>query len=334
MRYTIIGSGAMGLRYGILLQEEGGFQVDFVDTWKPQVETIKNQHGVFVSRDGQNKHLVPINIYYPEEYDKNSDVLIFFVKQYQLSKFLVRCSSFFNKKQYVVTCMNGMGHIKKLNRYFSKEKLLGGTAMLGTVLNGPGDVDFIGPKGTGYTNLAKQTEKTDKKSKQITKDFSKSNLHATLTNNFLGTLMSKVIFNSVVNTLCTMFRMRMGEFIKFPLAKKLSLQLINEAFDVCERAGINLLTNRKEEWEAVLQVSGVNNPLHFPSMYQDISKKRKTEVDYINGYIYDLGLRYHYEAKTHDFLRNLVHLSEFSSTFNVNEYVQSVLQKEKSFKLA
>lgn len=45
-------------------------------------------------------------------------------------------------------------------------------------------------------------------------------------------------------------------------------------------------------------------------MYQDMSKGRQTEVDYINGYIYDLGQKYGYQAKTHDFLRHLVHLAE------------------------
>ncbi len=121
----------------------------------------------------------------------------------------------------------------------------------------------------------------------------------------------------------------MGEYIQSPVAQKLGVQLIDEAFDVCERAGITLLNTRQEEWETVKYVSTVSNPLHFPSMYQDISKNRQTEVDYINGYIYDLGLKYHYEAKTHDFLRNLVHLAEFAGTFDVDGYMKSVLESDK-----
>ena len=77
MKYTVLGAGAMGLRYGVLLQE-AGFDVDFVDTWEPQVETVRQQGGVYVSRDGQNKHLVPVNVYYPEEYKGDPDVLIVF----------------------------------------------------------------------------------------------------------------------------------------------------------------------------------------------------------------------------------------------------------------
>lgn len=327
MKYTVLGAGAMGLRYGVLLQE-AGFDVDFVEIWESQIEKIREQNGVFVSRDHVGKHLVPINIYTPEEYTGEPDVWIVFTKQMQLADALKRTAHCFKDYQYVVSPMNGMGHIDKLNQYFDQSKVIGATAMIGTVLNGPGDVDFIGAKGAGSMHMANETEKPDETTHEIVEDFQKANLNPVLTTNLMGTLMAKVIFNSVVNTLCTMFQIQMGEFIQSPAAEKLSKQLINEAFDVCERAGITLLNTREEEWETVQYVSSVSNPLHFPSMYQDMSKGRNTEVDYINGYIYELGLKYHYEASTHDFLRNLVHLAEFSRDFDVEALEKSVLAFE------
>ncbi|GEP74500.1 ketopantoate reductase family protein [Weissella thailandensis] len=329
MKYAVLGSGAMGLRFGVLLQE-AGFEVDFVDTWEQQVETIRSQRGVYVSRDGQNKHLVPVNVYYPEEYHGQADVLIVFTKQYMLADLLERRAHFFNDKQYTLTCMNGMGHIEKLNQYFPSNRVIGGTAMIGTVLNQAGDVDFIGQKGAGSVNLANQTEQPDEMTHQLIGDFKTAGLNPTLTDNFTGTLMAKVVFNSVVNTLCTMFRVRMGEFIQAPTTRALSVQLIDEAYDVCERAGIKLLTSRQEEWQQVVTVSQTGNPLHFPSMYQDLSNGRETEVDYINGYIYDLGKKYNYEASTHNFLRDLVHLTEFTDKFDVNGFINQVLEDDKA----
>ena len=67
LKYTVLGAGAMGLRFGVLLQELAGAEVEFVDNWAPQVETIKAQGGVYVSRDHENRHLVPIKIFSPEE---------------------------------------------------------------------------------------------------------------------------------------------------------------------------------------------------------------------------------------------------------------------------
>ncbi|MQS52914.1 ketopantoate reductase family protein [Companilactobacillus mishanensis] len=315
MKYAVLGAGAMGLRYGVLLQE-AGFPVDFVEIWSPEIEKVKEQNGVYVSRDGENKHLVPINIYSPEEYQGDPDVWIVFVKQMQLADALKRCKNLFNDKQYVVAPMNGIGHVEKLNQYFDANKVLSGTAMIATVLNGPGDVDFMGPAGAGSMKIVNQNEQPDEMTHKIVDEFSKANLNPELTTNFMGTLMSKVILNSVLNTLCTMFEIRMGEFIQAPTAEKLGRQLINEAFDVCERDDIKLLNTREEEWQAIKYASTTSMPLHFPSMYQDMSKNRPTEVDYINGFIYDLGLKHHYEASTHDYLRNLVHLAEFSKSFD------------------
>ncbi|MCG0826574.1 2-dehydropantoate 2-reductase [Lactiplantibacillus plantarum] len=329
MKYAVLGSGAMGLRFGILLQE-AGFEVDFVDTWDKQLSTIRSQHGVYVSRDGQNKHLVPINVYSPEEYDGRADIQIVFTKQYMLAELLDRCAHFFNDKHYALTCMNGMGHIEKLNQYFAPEHVIGGTAMIGTVLNKAGDVDFIGQKGAGSVNFANQTEQPDDVTQEVVADFKVAGMNPTLTTNFNGTLMAKVVFNSVVNTLCTMFKVRMGEFIQAPTTRALSVQLIDEAYDVCERAGIKLLTSRQEEWQQVVTVSQTGNPLHFPSMYQDLSNGRETEVDYINGYIYDLGKKYNYEASTHNFLRHLVHLTEFTDKFDVNGFINQVLEDDKA----
>lgn len=323
MKYGVLGAGAMGLRYGVLLQE-AGFPVDFVDIWDDQINKVKEQNGVYVSRDGKNKHLVPINIYAPEDYSGNPDVWIVFVKQMQLEDALKRAGHLFTKEQYVVAPMNGMGHIEKLDKYFDVEKVISGTAMIATVLNGPGDVDFMGKSGAGSMKLVNQNEQPDEVTHQISDEFTKANLNPEITTNFQGTLMSKVILNSVCNTLCTMFGIKMGEFIQAPTTKSLSKQLINEAFDVCERAGITLLNTREEEWQAVKNASTVGMPLHFPSMYQDMSKDRPTEVDYINGYIYELGLKYHYEASTHDFLRNLVHLAEFSRDFDPDTLLETL----------
>lgn len=316
LKYTVLGAGAMGLRFGVLLQELAGAEVEFVDNWAPQVETIKAQGGVYVSRDHENRHLVPIKIFSPEEYHGSPDVWIVFAKQMTLQDLLDKTAHAFNPaSQYVFTGMNGMGHLEKINQYFPADRVAAGTCLIGTVLNKAGDVDFIGKAGAGSINLAAQNNRDAPWLDQLVADFTVANINPHLNHNCEGTLFTKLVFNSVINTLCTLFEIQMGQFIDYQGAERLSRQLINEAFDVAERAGVQLLSTREEEWQTVKYVSEVSNPLHYPSMYQDMSKDRPTEVDYINGYIYELGKKYDYEASTHDFLRGLVHLAENTRQF-------------------
>src|SRR5699024_3709524 len=108
----------------------------------------------------------------------------------------------------------------------------------------------------------------------------------------------KVVCNSVVNTLCTLFEITMGEYANFEKADELSRALIDEAYDVCERDGVKMLQTREEELATVNYVSKVANPLHYPSMYQDMSKKHHTEVEYNNRYLLKIKYKYKNQAKT------------------------------------
>lgn len=82
--------------------------------WESNLAKIKEQGGVLVARDHQNRHLVPVNIYRPEEYHGHPDVWIIFKKQMQLADELERDSwaGLFHPDQYVFSAMNGMGHLK------------------------------------------------------------------------------------------------------------------------------------------------------------------------------------------------------------------------------
>ena len=92
-------------------------------------------------------------------------------------------------------------------------------------------------------------------------------------------------------------------------------QLVNEGFEVCRRAGIDLGISEQAESDAIMQ-SMHDMPPHYPSMCQDMFKGRPTEVDYINGYIVKLGREHGYEVVRHEFLTNEVHLSETAHTFH------------------
>ena len=156
MKYAVIGAGGMGIQYGVLLQEFAHKDVDFIDTWKPNVEKIREQGGAYVSQDGEDRHLVPINVYYPEEYTGQPDVWIVFLKQMQLDGVLKRCAHLFNDKQVVFSAMNGYGHFEKLNEYFVKDRIYGGTALIGAYVYGPGDFNFTGgARATGEVEVAR-----------------------------------------------------------------------------------------------------------------------------------------------------------------------------------
>ena len=317
MKYGIIGAGAMGYRYGVMLQENAGAQVDFIDTWQPNVEKVREQGGASVARDHENRHIVPINIYYPEEYMGHPDVWIIFKKQMQLADELQRDAKagIFHDDQYVFSAMNGMGHFEKIAQYFSPDKMVCGTAMIATRMDAPANVDFMGAAGSEVMHMAPYNSETPDETMQVIfADFQKAVLGPVWAKDWQGMCMSKVVFNAVCNTLCTMFQIQMGQFIAYDGVRDMARQLFDEAFDACERAGIYLIESREEEVESVIEVSKAYK-YHYPSMYQDFSKGRPPEVDYINGYIAKLGREHDYVCRTHEFVVHEVHLAETMRQF-------------------
>lgn len=312
MKYAVIGAGDMGIQYGVLLQEEAGKEVDFIDTWQPNVEKIREQGGAYVSQDGQDRHLVPINVYYPEEYQGEPDVWIVFLKQMQLDDVLKRCAHLFNDQQIVFSAMNGYGHFEKLNEYFSADRIYGGTALIGAYVYGPGDFNFTGGAHAKAMNLCAYTEQVSDVEQELFEDFKAATLNPTIVDNFIGMCMAKIVFNSVLNTLCTMYQIRFGEFASHPKSRWMTERLVDEAYTAAERAGFTLLGTRESEVDTIMRTASVAHPLHYPSMYQDLTKGRPTEVDYINGYIAKVGREHGYECTLHEFLTQELHLAELA----------------------
>lgn len=318
MKYAVVGAGAMGLRYGILLQEKAGVPVDFVEPTQASLNVIRAQgNQVWKSRDHENRHLIPVNVYSPEEYTGDPDVWIFFLKQMQLPDATARLADKFKPHQTALGAMNGMGHIEVLQQYFSDDHIIGGTAMIATILNDFGDVDFMGAEGAGTSNYANLTEQDSDVLDAVLADFGAAHLNPTKSNNFMGTLLTKVFFNSVENSIATMFNARMGELMAYEgFLAGVAKPLIDEAYDAAESAGYQLLESREEMLSQVEYVSTVANPLHYPSMSQDFTKGRDTEVDYINGWIARLARKHGLVAKNQELVTNLVHLAESMRQFH------------------
>lgn len=107
----------------------------------------------------------------------------------------------------------------------------------------------------------------------------------------------------------------------------MATELINEAYDACERAGFQLNQTREAAIEDVDYVSRVANPLHYPSMYQDMSRGRKTELDYINSYLAKVGRENDCPCRVQKFLTHGVHVAELAFQVHKNEAAEAAAAK-------
>src|SRR5699024_332458 len=209
----------MGYRVGVMMQENAGINVDFIDTWEPNVEKVRQQGGVTVSRDHEDRHIVPINIYYPEEDNGHPDLWIIFKKQMQLADELQRDydAEIFQEDEYVFSAVKGMADLEKITHYSHKDDIICGTAIIAIGHDTTADVDIIGAVDSEVMHMARyNNEAPDETTQQVFDDFKAARLGPVYIHDWKGMCMSKVVFNAVCNTLCTMFQMQMGQFIEYP----------------------------------------------------------------------------------------------------------------------
>lgn len=120
-----------------------------------------------------------------------------------------------------------------------------------------------------------------------------------LTDNIWGKLWSKLLLNCIMNPSCGVSGLTGGQIWEHPVGRRLLFRVCQEGIDVGRAAGIRwepaggmdmeLLATRdpalraraEEHADEYTRASGQVRP----SMLQDILKGRRTEIDYLNGFI-------------------------------------------------
>jgi 2-dehydropantoate 2-reductase len=103
-----------------------------------------------------------------------------------------------------------------------------------------------------------------------------------------------------MNTLTAIFKVKNGMLIKVP---DLIKSIIHEAVLVANKEGLNY--NEEEMYENVMKIIQ-DSAENQSSMLQDILKGRKTEIDYLNGAVVELGKKYGIKCPVNETLIRIV----------------------------
>lgn len=307
MKIAILGAGAMGSRFGLMLKR-GGEDVVLIDGWQDHIDAIKN-NGLQANFNGEEIS-VDIPIVNQKEVSAikgKFDLLIVFTKAMQLDQMLQDCRNLISKDTKVLCLLNGIGHEDTIKKYVPMENIFIGNTMWTAGLIGPGKAKLFGDGSVELQNLGINQEK---QAQDLAKMLSKSGLNAQYSENIRYSIYRKACVNGTMNGLCTLLDVNMADFGKTSSAHNIVITIVNEFAAVAKKEGLNL-----DIEEIVKHVEDCFDPktigLHFPSMYQDlIINHRLTEIDYINGAISRKGRQYQVSTPYCDFLTQLIHAKE------------------------
>ena len=282
----VLGAGAVGSSYGALLSRKN--DVTLIGR-KNHVEAI-NTKGLEISGYIQERFFIKAETKIKKI---PSDALILLTtKAYDSAKALTDTKKLLKSNTVILILQNGLGNKELVKGIVgNKIEVLRGLVMIGADFAEPGKITFW----NGETIL-EQTET----GMRIAELFNKSGLKTRVSNGFESELWNKLVVNCVVNPLTAILRVRDNEIV-VDVLKWVRHGIIDECVEVGRAEGI--------VFELDLKESADKNILHytnFSSMCQDLIKGKRTEIDFLNGKIVELGRKHHIQTPLNETLVSLI----------------------------
>jgi 2-dehydropantoate 2-reductase len=139
--------------------------------------------------------------------------------------------------------------------------------------------------------------------------FNRAGMETRISRDIKGLIWSKLIINDGINALTAITRLANGKLIEFEGTRKILREAVSEATKVAKRKRIKLIYDDPlAKVEAVCEATATN----ISSMLQDVLKKKRTEIDFINGVIVRQGQELGIATPVNSVLLNLVKTIEAS----------------------
>lgn len=268
----ILGAGAIGSSYGALLSKNNN--VTLIGN-KAHVDTI-NSKGLLVSGDIQERFFIKADTKIREI--KENTLIILATKAYDSTAAINGIKELLKKDTTILVLQNGLGNEELVKEVVSDEvEVVRGLTSAGAEFLEPGKVTFR----NGETIL-EHTATGEK----IAKVFNESKLKTRLSNEMRKEIWNKLVINCVVNPLTAILQTR-DDMIIVKTLEAVRRQIIKECVEVGKAEGITFEHNLEKIIDE--KISRFTN---FSSMYQDIVKGKKTEIDFLNGKIVELGRKH------------------------------------------
>lgn len=208
-----------------------------------------------------------------------ADLIIISVKAYDTKEAVLSVRPLVFENTRILTLQNGIGNIEIISELLGQEKVIGGATNLGSTLL---DIGKVRHAGKGETVIGRIDGKIPVEMRSIRQIFNEVGLPTRISRDIKGLLWSKLIINVGINALTAITRLSNGRIIELEWTRRILREAVTEATRVAKRKKIKLTYDDPlAKVEAVCEATATN----ISSMLQDVLRKKRTEIDFINAVI-------------------------------------------------
>jgi 2-dehydropantoate 2-reductase len=303
MKIGIVGPGAMGCLFAAYLSKAGA-DICLIDKDKDRAAKI-SQQGIIVEGVSGNWQA---NVRATTDIQQIGflDLVILCVKSYDTKTGAIQIKPLVSDNTLVLTLQNGIGNIEIISEIVGQDKVIAGVTNLGSTLINDGHIKHA---GMGETLIGKLDGKLPAQMRSLREIFNRVGLDTRISRDIKGLLWSKLVINAGINPLAAITRLNNGQLIQAESARKIMREAVTEALKVIKRKRIKLIYDDPlAKVEAVCEATANN----ISSMLQDVLRKKRTEIDFINGVIVRLGQELGVSVPVNSLLVDLIKTIETS----------------------
>ncbi|MBY8829907.1 ketopantoate reductase family protein [Hephaestia mangrovi] len=300
MKIAIVGAGSLGIVVGARLAPHNPGLV-MIDADPANVAAL-NAHGARVT--GSMTLSVPVSAIEPAQMQGTYDLVLLLTKQTYNNVALAQLAPHLGEESVVCTLQNGIPE-DSVAAIIGAGRTVGGTVGFGAT--------YMGPGASQLTSTVEAVERhafeigeidgpITSRLRTIAEILSAVG-HCELVDDLMAIRWSKLLMNATFSGVSTALACSFGDVLESPEAMEFLARVADELVRVAHASGHHLAPMQGEDMDSLLLAKGETladkmrlyrrvwsrHALLRASMLQDLEKRRKTEIDAINGYVVERG---------------------------------------------
>ncbi len=285
MKIAVVGAGAIGGYYGALLQQTE-HEVAFL---------ARGSHLAAMRERGLRLESVllpePLTLRTratdrPEEIGP-VDLVLFTVKSYDTDAAAALLPPLLHDDTAVLTLQNGVDNIDRLSERVGRDHVLGGACYIFTAVTSPGVITHTG--GLRRVVFGELDGRSTRRAQAIRDAFAATGVPVELSEQILVALWEKYLFITAQGGMTALTRLPVGVIRQSPATMEMYLDVASEVAAVGRAHGVPIPEGERDR---VRHAAEALNPGSFSSLYTDLTRSGRMELDALPGNVVNLGRRY------------------------------------------
>jgi 2-dehydropantoate 2-reductase len=267
-----MGAGAVGCYYGAMLAR-AGHKVTLIG--RPQHVQAVRRAGLRLQTN-QSDEFIEVKASTEADGVRSAQLVLFSVKSTDTEAAGKAMAAYLDRDAAILTLQNGVDNPERLAAALGRD-VIAAVVYAAVEMAGPGHVRHHG-RGELVIGRAPASD-------AIVAAFGAAGVPVEISDNVAGTLWAKLIVNCAYNALSAITQLPYGRLVASAGVPAVMRDVVDECLAVARACDVQVPGDMHEATRRIAQTM----PAQYSSTAQDLARKKKTEIEHLNGFVVRKG---------------------------------------------